>query len=194
MKRTSKKLDIISAVTRLFSEKGYMLSMSEVASEVGIKVSSIYTHFQGKDEIIFLSIEEEVNKYYDYLDEVIDTFEDISTKEKLDKIINRIIENFNSKEKIRYWNNIYLVSNSMLYKDCLEIIDGRVLVYIKKLKLIFENGIEQGEIEVENIDGALYLYMSMIEGMLKGMLLRGENSKDYNPCIWESYWNGIKKR
>lgn len=191
--RVNKKREIISAVTKLFSEKGYMLSMSEIANEVGIKVSSIYTHYQGKDEIVFLSIKEEVNSYYDYLNEVIEKLENFSTKDTLEILIEKIIENFSSKEKIRYWNNIYLVSNNSLYKQCLEAIDERALIYIEKLKLIFKQGIKQDEIKIENIDGALYLYMSMVEGMLKGMLLRGEKSKEYNTYIWEAYWNGIKK-
>lgn len=194
MKRPNKKIEIINAVTKLFSQKGYMISMSEIAKEVGIRVASIYTHFEGKDEIIYLSIEEEVNKYYDYLDEVFLSLENKNCKEALEGLLEAILLIYKSSDKIRYWHNIYLINGQDVSKKCLDLIDIRTTDYIKKLRIIFENGVNNNQILVSNTNGALYLYMSMIEGILKGILLRNEVSRDYVPYIWEAYWNGIKKR
>ena len=44
---------ILSASIRLFGEHGYdRVSVRQIASAVGIKESSIYNHFQGKDDIL----------------------------------------------------------------------------------------------------------------------------------------------
>lgn len=192
MKRPSKKKDIINAVTKLFAQKGYMISMSEIANEVGIKVASIYTHFEGKDEIIYLSIEEEINKYYDYLDDLIISLESKSCKEVLEGLLKGILNNYNSRDKIKYWNNIYLINGKNISDKTLDLIDKRTTLYIRSLRQIFENGVKNNEISAPSIDGTLYLYMSMIEGILKGILLRDNVSRDYVPIIWEAYWNGIK--
>lgn len=192
MKRPSKKKDIINAVTKLFAQKGYMISMSEIANEVGIKVASIYTHFEGKDEIIYLSIEEEINKYYDYLDDLIISLESKSCKEVLEGLLKGILNNYNSRDKIKYWNNIYLINGKNISDKTLDLIDKRTTLYIRSLRQIFKNGVKNNEISAPSIDGTLYLYMSMIEGILKGILLRDNVSKDYVPIIWEAYWNGIK--
>jgi len=192
LKRPSKKKDIINAVTKLFAQKGYMISMSEIANEVGIKVASIYTHFEGKDEIIYLSIEEEINKYYDYLDDLIISLESKSCKEVLEGLLKGILNNYNSRDKIKYWNNIYLINGKNISDKTLDLIDKRTTLYIRSLRQIFENGVKNNEISAPGIDGTLYLYMSMIEGILKGILLRDNVSRDYVPIIWEAYWNGIK--
>ncbi len=192
MKRPSKKKNIINAVTKLFAQKGYMISMSEIANEVGIKVASIYTHFEGKDEIIYLSIEEEINKYYDYLDDLIISLESKSCKEVLEGLLKGILNNYNSRDKIKYWNNIYLINGKNISDKTLDLIDKRTTLYIRSLRQIFENGVKNNEISAPGIDGTLYLYMSMMEGILKGILLRDNVLRDYVPIIWEAYWNGIK--
>jgi AcrR family transcriptional regulator len=42
----SKKEEIIKAAAELFSQKGYHLSISDIAKKVNIKPPSIYSHFQ----------------------------------------------------------------------------------------------------------------------------------------------------
>ena len=43
---------ILQETLRLFSEKGYAaVSMRDIAASVGIRVSSIYHHFSGKQEL-----------------------------------------------------------------------------------------------------------------------------------------------
>lgn len=59
------KEKIIFESLKLFSDKGYDgVSMREIAAAVGIKGSSIYNHFKGKEEI-FKAIFDEMKKRYD---------------------------------------------------------------------------------------------------------------------------------
>ena len=66
-----KKQEIIEAAFELFCEKGYHLTLSEIAHAVGIKTPSLYSHFNNKDEILELMIHEEIYRYYRLLDDKI---------------------------------------------------------------------------------------------------------------------------
>ena len=85
-----------------------------------------------------------------------------------------------------------MINGKNISDKTLDLIDKRTTLYIRSLRQIFENGVKNNEISAPSIDGTLYLYMSMIEGILKGILLRDNVSRDYVPIIWEAYWNGIK--
>ncbi len=51
--RPATREKILEAAIDLFSRKGYeAVSMQDIASAVGIRKSSIYSHFKGKDEIL----------------------------------------------------------------------------------------------------------------------------------------------
>ena len=194
IKKPNKKVEIINAVTKLFSQKGYMISMSEIAKEAGIAVASIYTHFEGKDEVIYLSIEEEINEYYDYLDRTIGAMEGKNTEETLWELTEAILNKLNTKEKMRFWYNMFLINGEELYEKSLKIYDFRTYSFINNLRPIFESGMRNKEIDVLSVDHALYLYLSLIEGIFKGILLRGESSKKYVIQLWEAFWDGIKNK
>jgi len=61
----SKKDEIIDATSELFAEKGYELSMSDIAARVGIKTPSLYSHFESKDEIIGIVLEKDGCKSFE---------------------------------------------------------------------------------------------------------------------------------
>ena len=52
-----KKTEILNSAYKHFSKRGYNVSMSDIAKDVGIKTPSLYSHFTSKDEIILIVIE-----------------------------------------------------------------------------------------------------------------------------------------
>jgi len=59
-KKTGTKQKILKAASTLFSEHGFKAtSVRKIASEVGIRESALYNHFQNKEEI-FLSVAKEI--------------------------------------------------------------------------------------------------------------------------------------
>ncbi|MPM75802.1 hypothetical protein SDC9_122796 [bioreactor metagenome] len=55
-----KKEEILVTMTELFAQKGYNTSMSDISKKVGIKVQSIYSHYESKDQIVYLVLKKEI--------------------------------------------------------------------------------------------------------------------------------------
>lgn len=56
MLNLDKKEEILETMSELFAQKGYNTSMSDISKKVGIKVQSTYSHYESKDQIVYLSL------------------------------------------------------------------------------------------------------------------------------------------
>jgi AcrR family transcriptional regulator len=195
----TKKEEIIEATYELFANKGYNLSMSEIANKVGLKVPSLYSHFQSKDEIIDQMIEKEISYYFEMLEEEIKILNknEIRMEEKLRKLYLFICDYYKNSLKIRLWKNIFL--------NCSDTVNAKTGSIIIKndqkmqllLKDIYEEGGNQEQITPNTQDGSIFLFLIMIQGVLDYMLLyedlEGESIKMAS-VVWQAYWDGIKYR
>ncbi len=78
---------IIYEALSLFSIKGYdAVTIREIASEVGIKESSIYNHFKNKQDILNKIIEETLKRYYS-------TLENVQVPESEDENVSELYDN-----------------------------------------------------------------------------------------------------
>lgn len=193
-----KKQEIIFATYDLFSEKGYNLSISEIAKKVNLRQSSIYTHFKGKDEIISLMIEQALNYYYDYLEEKIKLTENKkSSEEKLKFIYLSILGFYNDISIIKFRANILGISNENIKsKTCKLLEELEKKVYIK-ISRFFEEGIENKEISTDNLEGIFHLYIFMIQGIVDSIVFypeANENRENYITKTWNAFWNGISTK
>lgn len=189
------KEKIICAMTRLFSEKGYITSMSEVAKEVGIKVPSIYSHFESKDQIISLAVEKELESFHKYLISLKSNMENETTEEILEKIYFGIIGYYEDYKRLKINRNIDLIPDGLLYKKCNFLQKEYMKKYIRELSYIFERGYERKELKFGIDEGYHYLYLTMIQGILNGMITFDEESelrKKYQKKVWKTFWNAIK--
>ena len=75
---------------------------------------------------------------------------------------------------------------------CKDLIITRNEVNIKNIRNIFATGMLKGEIKESDLEPEL-LYLSMIQGVLEGILVYGDVSRLYTKKIWESFWAGVKK-
>ena len=79
MKRNTKE-EILMESLRLFAYSGYSgVTMRDIAEKVGIRQSSLYKHFTGKQEI-FDSIVERMDAEYWYMTIAISVLNNISKK------------------------------------------------------------------------------------------------------------------
>jgi len=188
-----KKQEIIEAAFELFCEKGYHLTMSEIANAVGIKTPSLYSHFNNKDEILELMIHEEIYRYYRFLEEKIIEIEPMRIKDAMKSLFEFFMVYFSEYKRLRFWRTIPLISNDQLRNTSSRVIKEKDKKYNQQLQAYFMKGVYGGEIKPDVTENTLHLYLCMIQGVLDAMLLYPNDYKDNNFAekIFEAYWDGI---
>lgn len=195
MKHMDKKEEIMEASFKLFSESGYSLSMSEIAKEVNLKTPSLYSHFQSKDDIIYICIEREIKRYYEFLDQILNK-EYESTEEYLKDLYFSIIDYYSKDRTLRFWKKLGTINNEGLRYKYRTIMNNSENKNRPRYKKIFEIGVEKGEIKKENIEGKRYLFLSMVQGVLDTITLNNREKLDDMEFIektWQAYWDGLRK-
>lgn len=190
-----KKKEILNAAYILFSEKGYSLSMSEIAESVNIKTPSIYSHFKSKDEIIELIIKTEIENCFDTIHKKTLKLKDKKCEEKLKSILFYAIDYYAQNNRLRFWRHISLLQNKKFKKLSRTLIQDCNHCFAEHIKICFDKGIKAREIKETVSDGSIYLYFTIIQGVLNATLFVHDNVKDiksYATSVWEAYWDGIK--
>ena len=188
-----KKQEIIEAAFELFCEKGYHLSLSEIANVVGIKTPSLYSHFNNKDEILELMIHEEIYRYYRFLEEKIIEIEPMNIKEAMRGLFKFFMAYFSEYKRLRFWRTIPLIPNEQLRNSSSRLIKEKDSQYKQQLQAYFMKGIYSGEIKPDVTESTLHLYLCMIQGVLDAMLLYPNEYQDniFADEVFEAYWHGI---
>ena len=191
-----KKQEIIKAAYELFCEKGYHLSLSEIANAVGIKTPSLYSHFSNKDEILELMIHEEIYQYYRFLEEKIIEIESMNIKDAMKNLFIFFIDYFSEYKRLRFWRTIPLLPNEQLRNTSSDLIKEKDKKYKQQLLSYFMKGVYDREIKPDITESTLHLYLCMIQGVLDAMLLYPNDFKDniLPEEVFEAYWEGISAK
>ena len=190
------KQKIIQVVGELFAEKGYMLSMSDISERVGIKVPSIYSHFESKDQIVYLAIEENLTDFNIFLKELYSKLQNESTECILRGIYFGVIDYYSSYTKLKLYRNIDFIPDGLLYEKCKKLQKEYSKEQMSILDRIFEEGYKKGEVKFRAEEGYQYLYLTMLRGILDGMITYSDEvevRKVYEKKIWKIFWNSIKE-
>jgi len=194
------KDQILNATFKLFAEKGYNTSMSDIANKVGIKVPSIYSHYQSKDELICLVMTKEIGNFFDDLNIQIGRLDKSSEKTEvnLKKFCFSVFTYYSESERIRFWKSISLIYNQELREMCRQMVKENEIKIAMLLKNVFMEGKRKGEIKYEYLEGAVFLFLAMINGVLDSVLIYNEINyivaelDNYKNIVWQAYWDGIK--
>lgn len=82
---------IREAAYALLNEKGYYdTSMDEIAARVGISKGTLYLHFKSKEELVFNIVDEEINRFFLIVDEIMQR--NSSVQSRLEQIL---LESYN---------------------------------------------------------------------------------------------------
>ena len=93
---------IIYEALSLFSVHGYdAVTIREIASEVGVKESSIYNHFKNKQDILNKIIEETLKRYYS-------TLENVKVPESEDDNVSELYDNITDDTFLDICTKIFL--------------------------------------------------------------------------------------
>jgi len=188
------KQQIIEAAFELFCEKGYHLSMAELAKRVGIKTPSLYSHFSGKDQILELMIQNEIIRYFDCLDAKLLCAESMCCRDAMKSLFLFALEYFNDMSRLRFWRTIPLISNEQMRLKCSRLIAEKDRSSNERMRQCFLKGIKNGELRPGISESALHLYLVMIQGVLDGMLLypKSGNENTFAANIFDAYWGGVR--
>lgn len=147
---TSTKEKILNESLELFAENGYHgTSMREIAKAVGIKGSSIYNHFSGKEEIF-----SELFNYLAPLNLESEQFQqkfmaaEINPVETLNYFANIVIEEMQDQKKVKLLKMMLKENNNQVVKKRLQ---SRMESNIEKLTVFFSRLQQQGKIK-KNLD------------------------------------------
>jgi AcrR family transcriptional regulator len=190
-----RKEEILEIAFRLFAEKGYQVSMSDIAEKVGIKTPSLYSHFKNKDEIIFLMIEKLVGELFDLMRRTLEASKDSGCGEALKNVFFTSIK-FNDYDRLRVYRRLPFIEKEDLRNRCIGIMREKETDFIQSLIQVIQTGIQNGEILEVADNGIIMLFMSMLQGNLDGKLLyKGfTNVDEFVEKSWACFWNGIRKR
>lgn len=190
-----RKEEVIEVAFRLFAEKGYQLSMADIAGEVGIKTPSLYSHFKNKDEIIFLMIEKLVGELFNLMHKTLEASKDLGCGQTLKSVFFTSMK-FNDYDRLRVYRRLPFIEKEDLRNRCIGIMREQETGFIIKLIGVIQKGVETGEIQEAVENSTITLFMAMLQGNLDGKLLY-INHADVDSFIeksWACFWNGIRKR
>lgn len=190
-----KKSQIIKETYSLFSQKGYNVSMSEIAKAVDIKTPSLYSHFKNKNEIIELTIRTEIEHYFDTIFKNTLKLKHKTCEEKLKSMLFYSIDYYKKSSRLSFWKHMSLIQNKELKDLSFSLIQKRDKYLFDLIEKCFEKGITEKEIKNTADKGSIYLYFSMMQGILTSMFFYQNNGvtiEEFTTMAWESYWNSIK--
>lgn len=189
-----KKHEILKAAFDIFCEKGYHLSVSELADAVNIKTPSLYSHFANKDEVIELVIRDEIQRYYSCLTDKMLEASNLSCKEAMKILYVYVIDYFSKDKRLRFWRALPFIQNQQLNSISAQLIADNDRIFKQQMEQCFSKGLDNGEIRPDVSPGALRLYLCMIQGVLDGMLLYPKELVNISDAdeLFEAYWDGIR--
>ncbi len=190
--KEEKKQEIVKVACRLFAEKGYYnTTIPDIAEAMGMSVGNLYNYFSSKEELAKYIMQysshllgQEIRKINE---------ENISTKEKIYKIVRRFFEIAQEQpELIEYFLRVFLSNREVFEGGC----EGFICVsdVITELTLFLEEGARKGDLRQQDFFPAFVTLMGPLGGMV---FLQGENVMpktplEYSEELAENIWRALK--
>jgi len=189
-KNSTKKEAIIETASRLFREKGFSAtSMRDLAEQVGVEAASLYNHIQSKAELLQEICFRVANHFITNIDSV-----ESSTDSYLAKL--EAIIRFHIRMMIDQYENVYISDHEWrhLPEPYLSNFLNQRRSYRKRLGMLIEKGIQNGE--MKNIEPyvAVLTILSAISGLESWQRSRKSISEEVMEDNMVKYLiEGIKK-
>ncbi|WP_409290395.1 TetR/AcrR family transcriptional regulator [Peribacillus sp. SCS-37] len=194
----SKYTDLKKTALALFSEHGYEgTSLNMIAEQTGIRKSSIYAHFNNKDELFMSLIEDISNHYMDVMLDhfkILDKEKSLSVQDKLQITFNVYLGSVKNDLVIsRFWKRSVVFPPHHL-KDRIKDTRNSLALnsLISKVNSLFIEGICIGEVKDQAVSDLTRSYFCLLEGVIFS-LLYNEEVMDFRlpDSMWKHFWSGI---
>ena len=177
---------IMSSAFELFAKKGISFSLTEVASEVGIKKASIYAHFQSKEMLLREVIDKELKEYF---------FEINQENDNLEKIFYGVLDYYNnSQTKLLFWKRLLLLPPEAIEDSILDKVHKLSEDRFQIVKELIVSESKKGRIKTNCDEAFCLMFFSLIHGLLSSELIyHPYNIREHYDIIWNQFWLSIKK-
>jgi len=155
---------ILTIASVLMAEKGFdKTSMNDIVNASGISKGGIYWHFKSKDEIVMAIVENIFTQQMTFLDSVMS--EEGRAIERFDHLINLIAGSLeNVSEEIPSPMEIYALA--MRKPEIMAHMKNYYGRYQAHFADLIEQGMNEGDFQVDDPQQAAFIFMSTIEGVL----------------------------
>jgi len=190
--KEERKLEIVKVACKLFAEKGYYnTTIPDIAEAMGMSVGNIYNYFKSKEELAKYIMRYSSRLLGNEIRKINE--ENISTKEKIYKIVKRFFEIAEEQpELIEYFLRVFLSNREVFKEGC----EGFLCVseVITELMLFFEEGGRKGDFRQQEFFPAFTTLMGPLGGMvfLKGEGVLPKSPIEYSDELAENIWNALK--
>ena len=185
------KQEILSQSLRLFLEQGYDgASMSDIASAVGIQKASLYAHYSGKEEI-FSAVFSDVLEEYRHL---ISSFSARQAGETAFIQLERIFREFqlycHQNTKMSFWDRFFYYPPEFLRERMKRETADTQQEFLRMLERVLAEGMEQGEIRRQPVEGAALAYYYLMIGLSMSVSLYARDALERDLAL---AWGGLAR-
>lgn len=182
---------------KYFAQNGYEgASLAQIADDVGIKKQSIYTHFNGKDELFLRLCRDAYEHELNFVTGFIGSNAGWSIKEFLYEFLIRNIDRYEKDESTRFWLRTAFFPPSHLYSQVIR----HVYEYLDQLEIrllpVLKQAAEKGEISSAiGEQSATVAYLGLLDGIFVEMIYGSpERVQKRLDASWHVYWHGLSRK
>lgn len=175
-----------------FAHYGYEgTTMQDIAKAVGLKKQSLYSHFESKEELYLLVLQEQQLQIFAEMRQAYEQFKNESAEDLLKGLFGSIVSMFTDRERLLLWKRMFIYYGSgtnVLISDTTE------WHFDKRLKDMLYKALNErypALADYSAFESFFISYMLMIQGYLDWMITMGHDRASWQ-AVWMSFWNGVK--
>lgn len=181
------------AAMSCFANNGYEgTSLAQIAEKVGIKKQSIYSHFEGKDDLFIQVMNDALKEELFQLNDILSKGEEHPIKETLHLILQDIMERFSTDKNMKFWLRMTFYPPMHL----LEEVNKAVYIFEKEqrelLEPIFRKAMKENKLKKREPAQLVIAFISLMNAIMMELVYGGEErAKEVGEPSMEIFWDGI---
>ncbi|CAH1210760.1 hypothetical protein PAECIP111891_03579 [Paenibacillus allorhizoplanae] len=179
-----------------FAKNGYEgASLADIATDVGIKKQSIYTHFKGKDELFLALFDEVLEKELHFVRTYLNKNKDLSIDQLLYGFLIQYQERYEQDDNTKFFLRVAFFPPSHLYDEIVKQGYCHLDTIETMIMPLFDQALHNETISPEvSSDTATVAFSAVLDGMFVELLFGGSaRSMKRLESSWFVFWRGIKK-
>lgn len=189
-----KKEEIKKEALSLFAEKGYAgTSLSAIAKKVHIQTSSLYAHFQSKDDLYLQIYREQLQEQFQQTKQILSKLKGTTVYERLQAVFFSFVQaEMNEERALFIRRSIFLPPFHLKQQIKREFVAVEKLLSAELLTL-FQEGMENGELKQQRVENVLAFFYCVFDGIIVEQYYYEED--EYNARkrnSWMMFWQAIQ--